>query len=135
MWEFRFYETDQMGGRQRRTVMIGTREEYPTESAAKKSPVVQAILLRINADQPAAPGAATFGAVIARYVGGRDAGTTFNTHVVSVANQQSNPAPLGGYATKCRQANGGRRLAEELGLGSQNQESCSKSDAHNFSVC
>ena len=68
MWEFRFYETDQTGGRQRRTVMIGTREEYPTESAARKSPVVQAILLRINADQPAAPGAATFGAVIARYV-------------------------------------------------------------------
>ena len=67
VWEFRFYETDQKGGRQRRTVMIGTREDYLTESAARKSPVVQAILLRINADQPAAPGAASFGAVIARY--------------------------------------------------------------------
>ena len=64
---FAFMRLDQTGGRQRRTVMIGTREEYPTESAAKKSPVVQAILLRINADQPAALGAATFGAVIARY--------------------------------------------------------------------
>jgi integrase len=47
--------------------MVGTREEYPTESAARKAPVVQAILLRLNAEQPAAPGAANFGAVIARY--------------------------------------------------------------------
>jgi hypothetical protein len=47
--------------------MVGTREEYPTESAARKSPVVQAILLRLNADQPNAVGAADFGAVIARH--------------------------------------------------------------------
>ena len=47
--------------------MVGTREEYPTESAARKSPVVQAILLRLNAEQPGAAGAADFGAVIARY--------------------------------------------------------------------
>jgi integrase len=47
--------------------MVGTREEYPTESAARKAPVVQAILLRLNAEQPVTPGAANFGAVIARY--------------------------------------------------------------------
>jgi integrase len=47
--------------------MVGTREEYSTESAARKSPVVQAILLRLNAEQPSAVGAATFGAAIARY--------------------------------------------------------------------
>jgi integrase len=47
--------------------MVGTQEEYPTESAARKSPVVQAILLRLNAEQPSAAGAANFGAVIARY--------------------------------------------------------------------
>lgn len=55
------------GERQRRAVMVGTREEYPTESAARKSPVVQAILLRLNAEQPTAAGAADFGAVISRY--------------------------------------------------------------------
>ncbi len=46
---------------------MGTREKYPTESDAKKSPVAQAILLRLNAEHPAAVGAAVFGAVIARY--------------------------------------------------------------------
>jgi integrase len=67
VWEFRFYDLDSRGVRQRRTVKIGTREDYPTESAARKAPVVQAILLRLNADQPAAPGAVAFGAVLARY--------------------------------------------------------------------
>jgi integrase len=68
VWEFRYYETDSEGRRQRRTATVGTQEEYPTESAARKSPAVQAILLRLNADQPtAAVGAVEFGAVIARY--------------------------------------------------------------------
>jgi len=67
VWEFRYYEHDARGERQRRAVIVGTREEYPTESAARKSPVVQAILLRLNAEQPTAVGAADFGAVIARY--------------------------------------------------------------------
>src|SRR3984885_2545723 len=67
VWEFRYYEPDARGKRQRRAVMVGTREEYSTESAARKSPVVQAILLRLNAEQPGAVGAANFGAVIARY--------------------------------------------------------------------
>jgi integrase len=67
VWEFRYYEPDARSERQRRAVMVGTREEYSTESAARKSPVVQAILLRLNAEQPSATGAANFGAVIARY--------------------------------------------------------------------
>jgi len=66
-WEFRYYEPDARGERQRRAIMVGTREEYSTESAARKSPIVQAILLRLNAEQPSATGAAHFGAVIARY--------------------------------------------------------------------
>ncbi len=68
VWEFRYYETDSEGQRQRRAATVGTLEEYPTESAVRKSPTVQAILLRLNAEQPTAvPGAAEFGAVIARY--------------------------------------------------------------------
>ncbi len=68
VWEFRYYETDGRGQRQRRAAIVGTKEEYPTESAARKCPAVQAILLRLNAEQPTATsGAAEFGAVIARY--------------------------------------------------------------------
>ena len=67
VWELRYYEPDARGERQRRAVMVGTREEYPTESAARKSPVVQAVLLQLNAEQPRAPGASEFGAVISRY--------------------------------------------------------------------
>ena len=68
VWEFRYYETDVDGRRQRRAAIVGTKEDYPTESAVRKCPAVQAILLRLNAEQPAAAsGAAEFGAVIARY--------------------------------------------------------------------
>ena len=68
VWEFRYYETDGKGQRQRRAAIVGTEEEYPTESAARKSPMVQAILLRLNAEQPTTvSGAVEFGAVIARY--------------------------------------------------------------------
>jgi hypothetical protein len=67
VWEFRYYEPNARGERQRQAVMVGTREEYPTESAARKSPVVQAILLRLNADQPSAAGASDFRAAMARY--------------------------------------------------------------------
>src|ERR1700691_4698608 len=47
VWEFRYYETDGQGKRQRRAVTVGTRDEYSTETAARKSPEVQAILLRL----------------------------------------------------------------------------------------
>jgi integrase len=67
VWEFRYYEIDGQGGRQRRAVTVGTLEEFPTESAARKSSMVQAILLRLNAEQPAAAAAADCGALIARY--------------------------------------------------------------------
>ena len=62
VWEFRYYETDGQGERQRRAVTVGTLQEYPTETAARKSSVVQAILLRLNAEQPAAADTAEFGA-------------------------------------------------------------------------
>jgi integrase len=72
MWEFRFYETDSQGERQRRAVTVGSLSDFPTESAARKSPVVQALLLRINAEGPQAGIAPpSFGAVIARYEQGR----------------------------------------------------------------
>src|ERR1039458_1565742 len=64
---FAITKTDGRGERQRRAVTVGTLEEYPTETAARKSSVVQAILLGFHADQPAAAYTAEFGAVIARY--------------------------------------------------------------------
>ncbi len=67
-WEFRYYETDSKGQRQRRAATVGTIVEYPTESAARKSPVVQAILLQINAERPQnAVVVPEFGAILARY--------------------------------------------------------------------
>ena len=68
MWEFRYYETDAEGGRQRRIATVGSLAEYPTESAVRKSPDLQALLLRSNSEaaQPGAP-APSFGAVLARY--------------------------------------------------------------------
>src|ERR1051326_5481380 len=68
MWEFRYYEIDAKGERQRRTATLGSLADYPSESAVRKSPDLQALLLRINSEaaQPGAP-APSFGAVLARY--------------------------------------------------------------------
>lgn len=68
VWEFRYYEMDATAERQRRAVTVGSIAEYSTESAARKSPEVQALLLRINSERPqAAVTVPSFGAVIARY--------------------------------------------------------------------
>ena len=47
---------------------VGTVADYPSESAARRASVVQAILLRLNSEQPhLVAHATTFGAVLARY--------------------------------------------------------------------
>jgi integrase len=67
-WEFRFYEPDSQGKDRRRAITVGAEEDYPSESAVRKSPEVQALLLRVNAeDVTMAAAAPKFGAVIARY--------------------------------------------------------------------
>jgi len=68
VWEFRYYEPDSQGIRQRRSVIVGPFAEYGTESAIRKAPAVQSLILRINAEGPEhAIGSVNFGAVIARY--------------------------------------------------------------------
>lgn len=69
VWEFRYYEPLATGpGRILRAVTVGTLRDYPTESAVRKSPAVQAVILRINAEHPLGPvTASTVGALIARY--------------------------------------------------------------------
>lgn len=66
MWEFRYYETDSQGQRQRRAPTVGSLNEYPSEAAMRKSPTVQSLLLRINAERPQLT-QPVFGTVIARY--------------------------------------------------------------------
>ena len=66
VWEFRFYETGPEGHRERKFETIGSVAEFKSESAARKSAVVQAILLRINShSRTSLP---SFGALIDRYV-------------------------------------------------------------------
>ena len=68
VWEFRYYESDVRGLRQRRAATVGKLDDYPTESAARRAPALQAILLRINSDPAQAVRVVpAFGAVIARY--------------------------------------------------------------------
>lgn len=69
LWEFRYYEPLPEGsGRALRAVTVGTLQEYPTEAAARKSDIVQSIILRINAEHTLGPvTASTVGALIARY--------------------------------------------------------------------
>src|SRR5258706_15961318 len=61
-WELRYYE----GGR-RRHVVVGTLQEFPSESAARKSAKVQALMLGANAESPMVGNGLTMGALIARY--------------------------------------------------------------------
>ena len=68
VWEFRYAEAGPDGKRRSRGVTIGTVQEYPTETSARKSPTAQALVLRINAEHPLGPvTASTVGAMIARY--------------------------------------------------------------------
>jgi hypothetical protein len=63
VWEFRHYEPLADGaGRSLRTVIVGTLQQFPSEAAIRKSPAVQAIVLRINSPHPLEPGA-----LISRY--------------------------------------------------------------------
>lgn len=69
MWEFRWYEPGDGGGeRPRRTMIVGTANKYPSESAARKAPIVQAVLFRINREHPKAEAAVpTVCTVVSRY--------------------------------------------------------------------
>lgn len=68
VWEFRWYEPDEHGRRKRRAATVGSLEQYPTESAAKKSAKVQAQLLSINSEHTQAGiHTPSFGALLARY--------------------------------------------------------------------
>jgi integrase len=48
LWEFRFYEINALGKRQRRALTVGRVADYPSESAVRNSPLVQGLLLRMN---------------------------------------------------------------------------------------
>lgn len=68
MWEFRYYDTDAHGKRQRRTETVGSFSKFATESAARKSPIVRARLLSMNAEgSKTGIATPTFGDVISRY--------------------------------------------------------------------
>jgi len=51
-WEYRWYETQLDGPRRRRSFLIGSLQEYPTEAAAQKA--VAALRVNINAETPRA---------------------------------------------------------------------------------
>src|SRR5713226_8952335 len=65
VWTFRFYELGADGKRHNRRLRIGTKEQYPTETAALTA--VEGLRLSVNSGklQAANP---TFGAVIERYL-------------------------------------------------------------------
>ncbi len=50
VWEYRWYETQIDGSRRRRSAMIGSVGEYPTESLAQKA--VAALRANINSETP-----------------------------------------------------------------------------------
>jgi integrase len=69
MWEFRWYEpSDSNGERRRRTMIVGPLSQYRSESAARKAPEVQALLSRVNSNQPKAESAVpTIAVLIGRF--------------------------------------------------------------------
>lgn len=68
VWEFRYYAADAKGVRRRRSELVGTLAKFPSESAIRKSPEVQSLVLRINVDTASvAADPPTFGSLLARY--------------------------------------------------------------------
>jgi len=85
-WEFRYYEPRPEGtGRTLHAVTVGTLQDYPTEASARKSPAVQAIVLRINAEHTLGPvTASTMAALMARYEKRRITSTILHPSVVPI---------------------------------------------------
>ena len=67
-WEFRYYESTELGGRRRKSCIAGTVDKYPTKAHAQKA--VEALLLKLNSETPQQRMAVvTFGAICDRYLG------------------------------------------------------------------
>jgi len=49
-WEYRWYESMADGSRRRRSLVVGSLEQYPNEAAAKRA--VASLLVNINAESP-----------------------------------------------------------------------------------
>jgi len=64
VWTFRFYQPGADGKRQYRRIRVGTKEQYPTETAALKA--LEALRLSVNTGKFHAANP-TFGAIIERY--------------------------------------------------------------------
>lgn len=81
VWEYRWYETQIDGSRRRRSAMIGTVDEYPTESAAQKA--VAALRANVNSETPRGQlDAVSFGVLTQHYRErelGEGSGKTFKT--------------------------------------------------------
>ena len=86
VWEYRWYETQIDGSRRRRSAMIGTVDEYPTESGAQKA--VAALRANINSETPRGKlDAVSFGTLIQHYRERElieNSGKTFKTINVNV---------------------------------------------------
>jgi integrase len=82
VWEYRWYETQIDGTRRRRSAMIGTFQEYPSEATAQKA--VAALRANVNAETPRTQIDAISFATLAQHYRekemGVDAGKTFATN-------------------------------------------------------
>jgi integrase len=65
VWEYRYYETQPDGSKQRRALRLGSLSQYPTRTAALGA--VEALRLRLNIDQPGVQ-PVSLNAVIERYM-------------------------------------------------------------------
>jgi len=82
VWEYRWYETQIDGTRRRRSAMIGTFQEYPSEAAAQRA--VAALRANVNAETPRKQIDAISLATLAQHYREKemceDAGKTFATN-------------------------------------------------------
>jgi hypothetical protein len=93
VWEFRYYETNPEGKRMRQSVILGDRELYPTEIAARRA--TQALLMQLNEDSPRAEvEAPTFGALLDRYIRARATRAIFHTEIASLEYSEAYPSTV-----------------------------------------
>jgi integrase len=66
VWQFRYYAFGPDGRRERKTLTVGSTDQYPNKSDAMR--VVESLRLRINADQPVQLQAITMAGLIEQYI-------------------------------------------------------------------
>lgn len=126
VWVLRYREALEDGCTKTRSVSVGTKQQYPSESLARQASM--SFMLSMNNEKP--PGLPVFfGALMQRYLA-EELPERHSTSSTSLLDQKPHRAKVAGFPDRKYQTVTRRRLAEETRSGSEEQGSSQNPYAH-----